>query len=382
MNCRSVLLFLFVFPLVIAGRSSMADDLADSVGNRIEDPDSRFERAQQFKMDGDTQAALQELDSLRIEFPGNVDYALARAQLFVQLHRDTEALQELSLATALAPDYEDVWKLRFRVLGRQPGERSTRGYFAIKLEAAERFPNALWWRSPEDDNTARLTLVVGAGHEALSNNLPSWNSQFSELLIDRSSAESYRFRIARDARFAGADTTLGVGAERRWTSNWSAGIDLNIAGNPNFQPDFGYSGHIGKTLVDGWVVDLRYRQREYPTVTVKSLIGGVEKYIDDFRIAYSLGSSRLSGSSSLINHVVTGNWYYNEYSSIGLAINTGKEAESIGNGQVLETEVRGLSLNGRRNLTDRIGLQWWLGVQDQGDFYRRRFLGMAVSIRI
>ena len=60
----------------------------------------------------------------------------------------------------------------------------------------------------------------------------------------------------------------------------------------------------------------------------------------------------------------------------------GGQAESLGNGQVLETDVRGITLNGRRAINERVAIQWWLGLHEQGDFYRRRFLGMAVSIGI
>ncbi|MDH3442117.1 MAG: hypothetical protein OEM63_15260, partial [Gammaproteobacteria bacterium] len=59
----------------------------------------------------------------------------------------------------------------------------------------------------------------------------------------------------------------------------------------------------------------------------------------------------------------------------------GREAEAIGGGQVLETDVKGFSLNGRHQFNERIGLQWWLGIHNQGELYRRHFVGMAVSIR-
>ena len=60
----------------------------------------------------------------------------------------------------------------------------------------------------------------------------------------------------------------------------------------------------------------------------------------------------------------------------------GREAEPIGGGQVLETDVKGISLRGRQQFNERFGLQWWLGVHDQGELYRRQFVGMAFSIRI
>lgn len=113
-----------------------------------------------------------------------------------------------------------------------------------------------------------------------------------------------------------------------------------------------------------------------------STMGTVEKYLGDFRIAYALGLSHLHGASNSLNHSLTANWYYSDRSSIGISLNTGEETEAIGPGQVLETDVRGVSVSGRRRLTNRLGLQWWLGLHEQGDYYRRQYVGMALTIQL
>lgn len=315
-------------------------------------PAERFALVQSLRGSGDLDAALEELEDLRADFPNDVDYSFARAQVLVQLGRDDEALAELAIAEELAPDYDDVRILKSRLLDRR------------------------------QDAPARWTLVLGAGHDDLSNDLPSWDSQFAELQLQQSPQRRYFARVARDARYAAADTSFGMGLENGWDSGWFAGAELGSANNPTYQPELGYSAHVGKSLRDGWVADLRYRRREYDAATVGSLTGTVEKYFGDYRVAYGLSWSRLHGGSYFNNHVLTLNWYYGNASSIGITINTGNEAEALGNGQVLETDVSGVTLSGRRALNERLSLSWWLGTHEQGDFYRRRFLGVAVSIRI
>lgn len=315
-------------------------------------PAERYSLVQTLRKSGELDAALEELDDLRADYPHDVDYSLARAQVLVQLERDEEALAELAVAGDLAPDYVAVRILHARLLER------------MRL-------------SPR-----RWTLLLGAGHDDLSNNLPGWDNQFAELTLQRDPSRRYFARVARDARYDAADTSFGIGIENTWDSGWFAGTDLGIADSPAYQPELGYSVHAGKALSDGWVVDLRYRRKEYDSATVGSAIGTVEKYFGDYRIAYGLGWSRLHGGSNFGNHVLTLNWYYNDVSSIGVTLSTGNEAEALGNGQVLETDVRGVTLSGRRALTERLRLSWWVGTHEQGDFYRRRFLGVAVSIRI
>jgi len=312
----------------------------------------RFKLVQSLRTSGELYAALEELDDLRADYPHDVDYSLARAQVLAQLERNEEALAELAIARELAPDYNTVRILQARLLAQ-----------------AQQAPR-------------QWTLLLGAGHDELSNSLPSWDDQFVELQLQFDSSRRYFARFARNARYADADTSFGIGMENSWESGWFAGADLGLADSPTYQPEVGYSAHVGRTLTDGWVADLRYRRKEYDSATIGSAIGTVEKYFADYRIAYGLGWSRLHGGSNFGNHVLTLNWYYSDASSIGLTLNTGNEAEALGDGRVLETDVRGITLSGRRALSDRIGIQWWLGLHDQGDYYRRRFLGMAVSIRI
>ncbi len=382
-NIRKIGALVVLFGMFSGAPPALADAMAnDGAECASSIPAQRFRQALSWRDAGNLDAALTCLDALRDDYPFDVDYALARAQIYSRLERVDDALRELEAATELAPHYEDVWKLRLNLLARGQSGTENTDHESLRLEAAERFPDADWWRAADRREASRWTLLLGASHDALSNSLPGWNGQFVELSLDPDPDRRYLFRLARDERYAGADSTVGVGIEHAWKRGWFAGLDLTTAGGAEFQPELGYGGHAGTPLADGWVVDLRYRRRQYPSATVDSLTGTVENYFGDFRISYALGMSRLQGASNSLNHGLTANWYYNDNASVGFTLSTGEEAEAVGNGRVLETEVRGFSVSGRRKLSDRFGLQWWLGVHDQGDYYRRHYLGMAVSIRI
>ena len=368
---------------IVDGRFDTALELIEQqLEIHRDDPALRLKRAEVYSYSGQQEVALQELDALRIEYPRDVDYALARGRLLGQMQQDEEALHELRVATGLAPSYEEVWQLRFDLLSRQTDLEAQAERETLRRQAARRFPKSRWWREQQAGNEPQWTMFLGASHEDLDSGLADWSHQFVELTRQSADDPQLGFRIGRDVRSDTADVTLGANAEFEWSSKWFGGIDLGISSDPTFQPDTAFSGHVGRALGDGWVADLLYRRRDYPTAEVDSVVGTIEKYYGDYRFAYSPGLSRLDGSSSFMNHVMTVNWYYNEDANLGITISTGKEAESIGIGQVLETDVKGLVLNGRQPLNERFGLQWWLGFHEQGDFYRRRFLGLAVSFRI
>ncbi len=347
-----------------------------------DDPGLRTRRARVHGYLGNVDAALRELNSLRAEHPQDVDYALARGRLFAQQGRYEEALVDLRQGVALAPEYEEVWRLRHQLLSRQQDERSRLELRAVRAEGAERFPDASWWRTDDDAHAATWAILVGAAHEDLDNDLSSWGQQFVEVSREHDVHGRYHFGLARDDRFGNADLTVALGGQRQFGNGWSAGMDIAFVDDPEFQPDYGYGASVGKSLADGWVVNLGYRRREYETATVSTTTGLVEKYVGAFRIAYSLSVSHLHGASNSLGHGLTANWYYSDRSSVGLSLNTGEEAEAIGPGQVLETDVSGVAVTGHRDITERLTLRWWLGLHDQGDFYRRQFVGMALTIQL
>lgn len=377
---QSSLIFI-IFVSLTAARPTLAHMADAKIDRTTESPSVRFERALSLSQNGEKHAAIQELSSLRSDYPQDVDYVLARAQILAELHKDELALNDLSIGLELAPDYVDLWILHHRILARRTGAMAAAELEAFRLDAAARFPDATWWQEPLESKY-RWTLIAGGGYERLSENLPNWNSQFVELQFEQDATFRYLFQISRDERFAGADLGVRLGAEHARDSGWTAGLELTAARSPSFMPKVGFSGHLSKALPDGWLIDLQYRRRQFSTTVVSSVHTTAEKYIANFRIAYSLGLSQLSGSSTLANHTLTGAWYYDEGSSIAVSVSTGREAESIGLGQVLETDVHGVALAGRQALSDRLGLHWWIGSHEQGDFYRRRFIGMALSIRI
>ncbi len=339
-------------------------------------PDERFAQAQQLMREGDYPAALEMLESLTRDHPENVDYLFASGLTLARLNRPGEALENLAVATRLAPDYEDVWRTHHDLLVRQ---REAEELDNFRRVAARRFPDAAWWQAP--DPPPRWWLTVGAGIDSLDNDQPNWDNQFVELRYDVDERQRYALGVARDSRNDASDLSMSISGA--WSmDNWFAGAALAAAEDPDIMSEVGVDVHGGRSFDGGWVGTVRYRYRGYVNATVSSTILTTEKYIGNFRFAYDLGLSRLHGASRFTNHVLTGNWFYREGASLGLSFSTGREAEAIGGGQVLETDVESISLNGRHPINERWRLDWWVGLHDQGELYRRKFFGLAVSIGI
>ena len=331
---------------------------------------------------GDTETALQMLDRLRREYPDDVDYMLLRAQIFAKQGRDDLALSELRIATSIAPHYEDPWRLRHALLNRAGNERYTLERIDVAEHVQLKFPNADWWHTAVSEPAVLWNVLVGAGYDHLDNGAPSWNRIFAELSRESESSVRHWFGVSRDSRFSSSDITLTLGSSIPLAHRWTVGGDYSIASNPVFTPDSTLGVSVRRSFDRGWGVTAAYRHRDFPTVNVGTATLTTERYVGAFRFAYSLNATHLDGAGTSFGHGFTTNWYYDDQASIGLTLSGGTEAEAIGPGQVLKSRVRSAALTGRRTLNERLALQWWLGLHDQGDFYRRQFLGMAVSIKL
>ncbi len=356
--------------------------LASGIAYCGEDPAARFQEARALVQSGEPDQAIEILDTLRQAHPHDVDYPLARAQILASEGRDSEAIDDLHVALLLAPDYEDVWLLQHVLLARQPGDEARHEHEAFVQAASLRFPNATWWLAEPIDSTVRWSILAGVGYQRLSNDLPSWNDEFLEIVREHDRWGRYRVGIARNERYNRADLSVLLGGDVTFASNWLAGFTTAFSDDADFLPELEWSAHVRRSLYDGWAVGLAYRHRKYQDTTVASITGSVEKYLGSYRAAYAMGSSSLPGASALLNHRLTLNRYFENGFSLGVTISSGKEAEVIGPGRVLEMTVRGISLSGNKQLTDRFGVQWWAGLHDQGGFYRRDYLGLAVSIKL
>jgi YaiO family outer membrane protein len=250
-----------------------------------------------------------------------------------------------------------------------------------RAEARRRFPDSTW-HQPEPTVEVRpaWTLLAGAGYDALDNGFGDWNQQFVGLAREVSGKVRHAARLSRSQRAALTDITLGLSADYTLAGDWLVGGYLGLSPDPGFQSQLDIGAHAGRVLPGGWIVDAGFRFRSFTGSDVSSAVASVEKYLGAFRVAYRLSVSSLSDSPTFTGHGLTFNWYYTDSASIGVAVGGGREFESLGGGRLLESDVASLTISGRHLVTDRLTLDWYAGTHDQGDIYRRQFVGLALSI--
>lgn len=338
----------------------------------------RYRLARVLGFSGATEAALAEFDSLLSSHPDDADYSLGRAQMLARLGRDAEALEETARGLSLATDYEDVWRLRLQL-----AERGTSTALAeqVRVEAAARYPDAVWWqRSIEAPTTFGRAISVGWGNERLSGARPGWNQQFIRLDWQASADVAWFGELYRDERFGRSDSSLNAGGSWRALPQWRLGGAFGATANADFEPLREWSLDAQRSWAGGWGTGLQYRHRDFATAAVSSYAFTGDRYIANYRVAYQVTYSRLHGASSSMGHGLVLGWYLTDTRSFGITFGAGEEIERVELDELLRTRVSSVTLAGREALSSRWTLNWWLGTHEQGDFYRRRYAGVAVRV--
>jgi YaiO family outer membrane protein len=342
-----------------------------------EDVAARYARATTLARSGATEAALAEFDALLADFPSDADYLLGRAQMLTRLGDDAAAIETAERALRLAPDYEDVWRLRWQLAQRAEDSATVA---ALRARASARFPTASWWRSPPAAVEYRRWLSSGFGAERLSNDAPDWSREFVRLDWQARTGATLFGELSRSERFEAADRALNVGGSWQVLPEWQLGAALGVTEDARFLPERELSVDAMRAWADGWGTTFGFRQRDYASGDVSSYSFTGEKYVADFRIAYRLDRSRLAGGDSALTHALSLTWYGSDRRNLGVTLGAGEEIETIGLDRLLRTSISNVTFTGNEKLSPRLALNWWLGTHEQGDFYRRSYAGLGVRV--
>jgi YaiO family outer membrane protein len=352
-------------------------ELERALRERPQDAELRYRLGTVLGFSGATEAALAEFDTLLSTYPGNADYRLGRAQMLARLGRDAEALEETARALELAPGYEDVWRLRLQL-----AERGSDAALAerVRRDIAMRYPTAVWSQRAPEPATFSRSLSAGWSNDRLSGARPGWNQQFVRLDVQTATDIAWYGEIYRDERFGRTDISGNAGGSWQALPEWRLGGALGAVGDADFEPAREWSLDAQRSWGGGWGTGLSYRHRDFPTAAVSSYSVMGDRYVSNYRLAYQLNYSRLHGASSSLGHTVVLGWYPSDARSLGLTFGAGEEIERVDLDDLLRTRVTSVTLSGREVLSPRWALNWWLGNHEQGDFYRRRYFGVAVRV--
>jgi YaiO family outer membrane protein len=329
------------------------------LANHPEDSDARFLQARALAWSERYQAALNDYEALLEVDPGNVDYLLGMSQVLVWMGRAEEALPILARARALAPDYEEIWRLelnaRISAASSIPENRQTA---AFAEEAQARFPGAEWARF---EPPSRARLDSGFIYDNLNNGFDNWK----ELYVAGNYRLSDRLTVHGQARaterFGQSDTELMAGVILPVGDKWTMTFDGSVAPGANVLPSWSLSGQVNRRLPLGFAAEAGWRHAEYPLSTLDLYTIAGEYWFNRYRAGYTIYAASIDSGPLIWSHRGQLDRYYADRSRISLIASNGEEVESLGNGFFAVNEVQTLTLTGQHWLSRRWALTWEVG---------------------
>ena len=215
-------------------------------------------------------------------------------------------------------------------------------------------------------------IVLAHTRETLSNNPNDWKDTQLELLRQFAPRKLLIGRATSSERFGLHDDTLGLSGYYPLGERTTVFAELTASNTHRVLPRDSLHLQLAQSLPQGWGLIAGLRQVTYDTTVVDIADLTLERYISDYRVAFTVYPSHSQIAGSATSYRLQLSRYYGDENNIQLMLVRGIEVDKpTGVDSVLATSVRGLALFGRHWLTRDWGLGYGLGHTVQGESTRR-----------
>jgi len=326
-----------------------------------EDTAAQFLLARVLSWQGRPEQALPIYRRLLQHQPDNADYLLGEGQALLWAGHPQRALQSLERAAQLAPDYAEV----------QQVIQQARAALTVPSTAAAPVPVV------DAATRRRHELEISARQDWLDSGFDNWRSQRLDYASTKPESLGWYGALTREQRFGEWDEGVEAGAVIALDENWTLQPEVGYQPSPYFLPEWHADLRLQRRIPDGYLGAVSVRRTEYETTRVDRLALSAERYWNAWRAGYTLNVTDVANAGTPIGHDVALDYYYQGLSYAGLRLTVGEE-EAVEEQQLITSDVRAISLQGRHWFDSRWALSWEIGHHQQGSYYDRQWLQLGL----
>lgn len=235
------------------------------------------------------------------------------------------------------------------------------------------------WAAFASNEDAAMQLEAGITRESLDNGYSGWSSQYVEAEKKLAQREALYAMLRKTERFNRQDDEIAASYTRPLNAQWSFLAEGTGSSTHLILPKYAALGQLQYAFGDGWGVHAGLRHTEYEASSVNLGMFTAERYVGDYRFAYTLYAAYPAAAGASSSQRAQVNRYYAGKSWAGLALSGGQELENLGGGQVQKSDVQSVVFNGRHWLDTNWALSYEMLVHQQGAFYTRQ--GIRLGLR-
>lgn len=199
---------------------------------------------------------------------------------------------------------------------------------------------------------SRTLVEAGLARERLSSGIADWTEQFVVLghaTPDRAVTGSAKF--SRTERFGLKDTTTTIALGTKLAKDVAGSVELAVSPTHRVLAKRSLHGGLSFALPQGYGVGVGIKQTAYNTSRLLAGDLTLERYVGDYRVAYSIHPSQSSTAGNALGHRLQLGRFYGDDNQIQLLLVGGNEIDRPELGIVNESRVRAVALFGRHWLT-------------------------------
>ncbi|MEC7474850.1 MAG: YaiO family outer membrane beta-barrel protein [Pseudomonadota bacterium] len=331
------------------------------LAQRPDDAEAQFLLARVLSWQGRPEQALPIYRRLLRQQPDNADYLLGEGQALLWAGHPQRALVSLERAATLAPDYVEV----------QQVIQQARAALTVPSTAAAPVPVV------DAATRRRHELEISARQDWLDGGFDNWRSQRLDYASTKPESLGWYGALTREQRFGEWDEGVEAGAVIPLDDNWTLQPEVGYQPSPYFLPEWHADLRLQRRLPDGYLGAVSVRHTEYETTRVDRLALSAERYWNAWRAGYTLNVTDVANAGTPIGHDLALDYYYRGLSYAGLRLTVGEE-EAVEEQQLITSDVRAVSLQGRHWFDSRWALSWEVGYHQQGSYYDRQWLQIGL----
>ncbi|QWD90228.1 YaiO family outer membrane beta-barrel protein [Polynucleobacter sp. MWH-Braz-FAM2G] len=226
---------------------------------------------------------------------------------------------------------------------------------------------------------ANSYVELGASYEGLTNNYAAWQSQYFDLMLPLKENGLVYLQLLNAQRFSQVDQS----AYLNYAYPFKYGV-VNVEGSLTHNPQFLAQNFYGA----GWNGKLPYqfnyllsgRESSYLDGRTSNQNIGLDKYFDQFRLAYVATYSTLNSQKSGWLSKYQVQWFAKNNNRIGFTYASGHEPTVVNIGNLTSIDTQQYLLDGLFWITNEIGLTASAWHAKQGSYYQRN--GGQLGLRL
>ena len=228
------------------------------------------------------------------------------------------------------------------------------------------------------ESQALNELAAGYSHEALTNGYQDWRSVWLRARHGTEAGTAVYGAARHTQRFGLDDSEFQAGLNLPLAAPFSLTMEAGASPSHNVLPRWSAMAEVGVNAA-GWGLAAGYRRTEYDHSRTDMGIFRLERYLGDFRAAYTFYPVSVENAGSASGHAFRLDWYYSDRDFIGIGYATGREVENAGTAGLLVSDITEYLVTGRRFVTGDWSLLFEAGSHRQAPYYTRNWFSLGAG---